>query len=286
MHSVIDTLRDNCKQLQAVDGTSFVASGKRGGVHQWKITGGDDSSRGGGDNDDSSTIASSVTGRSRSRGKSSKGRGKSSVSLDGTDTVGYLSSDEEEEDSDNEDNFRDHDSGEEEGEVDDDGNMTVLPDGTRKKREPKLRAKISTKHIKTMEQIEEVESSMRSTFNSSREILKSIFLLEDTVDGLFSSVRFCLFSAYCLQLQCNTACLIPSFPCPVSHHVSYRKRRKEGGCSVPQAGVPSGTCSADEDELVYSIVLSAFPRGGGAGADDIKALYLRWSCPLLLSVLR
>ena len=90
-------------------------------------------------------------------GKPSRGK-RSGERDDGS--VGHLSSDDEEDEE--EDNFRANNS-DEEGEVDDDG-MTVLPDGSRKKREPKLRAKISTKHIKTMEQIEEIENKVRYFF--------------------------------------------------------------------------------------------------------------------------
>lgn len=168
METVVNSLRKDCPKLEAVDGHSFVSGAGIG--YKWKLTGDDESQQ------DISSVQSSVTGTSRNT--------KKSVNFDGSaaDTE-YLSTDEDDDD-DDDDNF-----GMDEGndEVDEDG-FTVLPDGSRKKREPKLRAKISTKHIKTMEQIEEAENQIRTILGNSKDILKSIWLLDDTADGLFSSV--------------------------------------------------------------------------------------------------
>jgi hypothetical protein len=172
MESIIKSLRSGCKNLQAVDGFAFVSDSNGGprNYHQWKITGDDESAQG-------NSVQSSMTGKSRKSGVHFNADG----SVADTEALSDDNSDDEEED-----HFGMDD--DEEGEVDEDG-MTILPDGTKKKREPKLRAKISTKNIKTMEQIEEHEARMRAVFVSSKEILQSIFLLDDTVDGLFSSVN-------------------------------------------------------------------------------------------------
>jgi hypothetical protein len=74
-------------------------------------------------------------------------------------------------------------SDEEEEDEEEDGEVALDMHG-----KPRLAAKVSLKNIKTMEQIEEYEGRMRTLFSDSKSILNSIFLLEDTVDGLFNSV--------------------------------------------------------------------------------------------------
>ena len=167
MQAIVSELRGSCKHLEAVDGTSFLSGGgnsKQG----WKLTGIDDDADSVFDADGDRSVTSEVTKNTRQS------------ALGDTSVVGADSDLDEEDD--------DEDDDEEGKPLEDDEGMTLNAKGERVKREPKLRPRIYKKGIKTMEQIEAAESAIRSVFASSKQILQAIYLLDDTVDGLFASV--------------------------------------------------------------------------------------------------